>query len=66
MLPIGFVITHPEGYELDEKFVGNAIVEYDKKAYKGADFIYAKKLSAYKDQTMARLLSTTAPGLYRF
>ena len=38
-----FVITHPEGYELDEKFVGNAVVEYDKeKAYKDADFIYAK------------------------
>ena len=24
-----FVITHPEGYELDPKFVGNARVEYD-------------------------------------
>ena len=23
-----FVITHPEGYELDPKFVGNARVEY--------------------------------------
>lgn len=38
-----FVITHPEGYELDPKFVGNARVEYDqKKAFEGADFIYAK------------------------
>ena len=38
-----FVITHPEGYELDPKFVGNAHVEYDQmKAFEGADFIYAK------------------------
>ena len=40
---VDFVITHPEGYELDPKFVGNARVEYDqKKAFEGADFIYAK------------------------
>ena len=33
-----FVITHPEGYELDPRFVGNARVEYDqKKAFEGAD-----------------------------
>lgn len=33
-----FVITHPEGYELDPKFVGNARVEYDQmKAFEGAD-----------------------------
>ena len=38
-----FVITHPEGYELDPKFAGNARVEYDQmKAFEGADFIYAK------------------------
>ena len=31
-----FVITHPEGYELDPKFVGNAHVEYDQmKAFEG-------------------------------
>ena len=28
---VDFVITHPEGYELDPKFVGNARVEYDQK-----------------------------------
>ncbi|MDO4956553.1 MAG: acetylornithine carbamoyltransferase [Bacteroidales bacterium] len=40
---VDFVITHPEGYELDEKFVRGAKVEYDqKKAFEGADFIYAK------------------------
>ncbi len=44
--PIDFVVTHPEGYELDLQFVGNARVEYDQmKAFEGADFIYAKNWS---------------------
>ena len=43
---VDFVITHPEGYELDTKFVGNAQVEYDQmKALEGADFVYAKNWS---------------------
>ena len=43
---IEFVITHPKGYELDPKFVGDAKVEYDQmKAFEGADFIYAKNWS---------------------
>ena len=43
---VDFVITHPEGYELDPKFVAGATVEYDqKKAFEGADFIYAKNWS---------------------
>ncbi len=43
---VDFVITHPEGYELDPQFVGNARVEYDqRKAFEGADFIYAKNWS---------------------
>lgn len=43
---VDFVITQPEGYELDSKFVGNAHVEYDQmKAFEGADFIYAKNWS---------------------
>ena len=42
-----FVITHPEGYELDPQFVGDARVEYDQmKAFEGADFIYAKNWSS--------------------
>ena len=54
-----FVITHPEGYELDSTFVGNAIVEYDKeKAYQGADFIYAKNWAAYQDPNYGKILST--------
>ncbi len=43
---VDFVITHPEGYELDPKFVRGAKVEYNqKKAFEGADFIYAKNWS---------------------
>ena len=43
---VDLVITHPEGYELDPKFVAGAQVEYDqKKAFEGADFIYAKNWS---------------------
>ncbi|MFA7389748.1 MAG: N-acetylornithine carbamoyltransferase [Proteiniphilum sp.] len=54
-----FVITHPEGYELDPQFVGNATVEYDKeKAYRDADFIYAKNWAAYRDPHYGKVLST--------
>ncbi|MDE7159495.1 MAG: acetylornithine carbamoyltransferase [Muribaculaceae bacterium] len=54
-----FVITHPEGYELDPKFVGNARVEYDqRKAFEGADFIYAKNWSAYTGNDYGKVLST--------
>ena len=53
-----FVITHPEGYELDPKFVGNAKVEYDqKKAFEGADFIYAKNWAAYTGDNYGKVLS---------
>lgn len=54
-----FVITHPHGYELDPKFVGNARVEYDQdKALAGADFVYAKNWSAYADPNYGKILST--------
>ena len=43
---VDFVITHPEGYELDKHFAGDARVEYNQlKAFEGADFIYAKNWS---------------------
>ena len=52
-----FVITHPEGYELDPAFVGRAKVEYDqKKAFEGADFIYAKNWSAYSGDNYGKIL----------
>lgn len=43
---VELVVTHPEGYELDPHFVGNARVEYNQmKALEGADFVYAKNWS---------------------
>ena len=43
---VDFVITNPEGYDLDPKFAGDAIVEHDQmKALEGADFVYAKNWS---------------------
>jgi N-succinyl-L-ornithine transcarbamylase len=45
-----FVITHPEGYELDPEFSGNAPIEYNQdKALQDADFVYVKNWSSYKD-----------------
>lgn len=43
-------ITHPEGYELDEKFTKGAIIEYDQsKALEDADFVYVKNWSGFND-----------------
>ena len=43
---VDLVITQPEGYELDPKFTKGATIEYDqRKAFEGADFIYAKNWS---------------------
>ncbi|MBQ7222622.1 MAG: acetylornithine carbamoyltransferase [Bacteroidales bacterium] len=53
-----FVITHPKGYELDSKFVRNAVVEYDQdKALAGADFVYAKNWAAFNDENYGKVLS---------
>lgn len=53
------VITHPEGYELAPEFVGGAKVEYDrKKAFEGADFVYAKNWSAYSGDNYGKVIST--------
>ncbi|HYQ58810.1 MAG TPA: N-acetylornithine carbamoyltransferase [Draconibacterium sp.] len=44
------VVTHPKGYELAPEFMGDVKVEYDqKKAFEGADFIYAKNWASYTD-----------------
>ena len=54
-----FVITHPEGYELDPQFTGNARIEYDqRKAFEGADFIYAKNWAAYADPNYGKVINT--------
>lgn len=53
-----FVITHPEGYELDPRFTGRARIEYDqRKALEGADFVYAKNWSAYAAENYGKVLS---------
>jgi N-succinyl-L-ornithine transcarbamylase len=45
-----FVITHPEDYELDEKFTRGAVYEPNQdKALQGADFVYVKNWSTYTD-----------------
>ncbi len=47
---VDFVITHPEGYELDPRFTGHASIEYNQqKALEGADFVYVKNWSSYRD-----------------
>ncbi len=43
-----FVITHPKGYELHDKFTKNASIVYDQdEALKDADFVYVKNWSSY-------------------
>lgn len=45
-----FVITHPEGYELNPEITKNSTIEYDqKKAFENADFVYVKNWSSFKD-----------------
>jgi N-succinyl-L-ornithine transcarbamylase len=45
-----FVVTHPEGYELDEQFTKGATIIHDQdEALKDADFIYVKNWSSYQD-----------------
>jgi N-succinyl-L-ornithine transcarbamylase len=47
---VDFVITHPEGYELDTEFSGDAyITQNQKEAFEGADFIYAKNWSSFNE-----------------
>ncbi|MBK8517671.1 MAG: acetylornithine carbamoyltransferase [Saprospiraceae bacterium] len=45
-----FVITHPEGYELNKEFTEGAEINHDQsKALEGADFVYVKNWSSYAD-----------------
>jgi len=45
-----FVITHPEGYELDNEITKEIPIEYDQnKAFENADFIYVKNWSSFND-----------------
>jgi len=45
-----FVITHPEGYELGERFTKGATIIHDQQeALAGADFVYVKNWSSFND-----------------
>ncbi len=45
-----FVITHPEGYELNPAITKNSQIEYDqRRALKDADFVYVKNWSSYHE-----------------
>lgn len=47
---LDFVITHPEGFELDEKFTQGAAIEFNQDAaLKDADFVYVKNWSSFRD-----------------
>jgi N-succinyl-L-ornithine transcarbamylase len=55
-----FVITHPEGYELNEQFTeGAQITQHQDEALQDADFVYVKNWSSY--QTYGKVLETD-PG----
>ncbi|MEY4333301.1 MAG: hypothetical protein RLZZ196_2044 [Bacteroidota bacterium] len=44
-----FVITHPEGYDLDTQFTqGASITHHQEEALKDADFVYVKNWSSYE------------------
>ncbi|WP_026967127.1 acetylornithine carbamoyltransferase [Algoriphagus terrigena] len=50
-------ITHPAGYELDEKFTKGATIEYNQsEALKDADFVYVKNWSGFNDY--GKIIST--------
>ncbi|MEP2056620.1 MAG: acetylornithine carbamoyltransferase [Maribacter litoralis] len=43
-----FIITHPEGYELDPNITKDCTIEHDQeKALENADFVYVKNWSSY-------------------
>lgn len=45
-----FVITHPEGYELQEEFSAGATISHNQQqALEDADFVYVKNWSSYTD-----------------
>ncbi len=45
-----FIIANPPGFELNERFTNGAMITNDQaKALSGADFVYVKNWSSYKD-----------------
>lgn len=56
-----FVITHPEGYDLNEKFTrGARVTHHQDEALNSADFVYVKNWSSYTDY--GRILASGNPG----
>ncbi len=54
---VDLTVTHPKGYELAPEFMDGVKVEYDqKKAFEGADFIYAKSWASFSEY--GKVLST--------
>lgn len=54
-----FVITHPEGYELDPQYTNGATITHNQEeALKDADFVYVKNWSSYNEY--GKVLSTDA------
>lgn len=59
MVTVGYdvVITHPQGYELDEQFTKGARIEYNQmEAFKNADFIYAKNWAVASNNHYGEIL----------
>lgn len=49
-MDVEFVITHPEGYELNPEITGKTpIIHSQEDAFKNADFVYVKNWSSYND-----------------
>ncbi|HMR17429.1 MAG TPA: N-acetylornithine carbamoyltransferase [Mariniflexile sp.] len=49
-MDVEFVVTHPKGYELSPKIMGNTKVNYNQtEALRDADFVYVKNWSNYND-----------------
>lgn len=58
-MDVEFVITHPEGYELDSQITKEVPLIYNQKeALKDADFVYVKNWSNFKDY--GQVLNTDA------
>jgi N-succinyl-L-ornithine transcarbamylase len=54
---VDLTVSHPRGYELAPEFMEDVKVEYDqKKAFEGADFIYAKSWASFNEY--GKVLST--------
>lgn len=53
-----FVIACPEGMELDERFTHGATITHNQdEALQGADFVYAKNWSAYRDPNYGKIIN---------